>query len=247
MWDCSCIYVIFHEGNIANYYERKIIRKDDHLSKSACGQRNSPFRKIRYESPMIDYQKFIQRNSRRIYASAALVAALFAASILLNSGPTGTAWIIKNSISSGSLITAQDIATVKVNLATDSAHYLSDKDLVVGQFATRTLNPGDLISISDLTRTSGASEVRYLPLGIALNDLPIALSAGDHADIYVIPKQASLGPALVVSNVSIHQIDNKSRALGGNIEIEVSVGLPAAMNLVDAESQGRLVVSRHAF
>jgi hypothetical protein len=196
---------------------------------------------------MIDYQKFIQRNSRRIYASAALVAALFAGSILLNSGPTGTAWIVRNSISSGSIITALDVSSIQVNLATDAAHYVSAKEGVIGQFATRTLSPGDLISTSDVTRTSAASEVRYLPLGIALDDLPIAISAGDHADIYVIPKQASLGPALVVSNVSIHQIDNKSRALGGNIEIEVSVGIAAAMNLVDAESQGRLVVSRHAF
>jgi len=196
---------------------------------------------------MIDYQKFIQRNSRRIYASAALVAALFAGSILLNSGPTGTAWIVRNSISSGSIITALDVSSIQVTLATDAAHYVSAKEGVIGQFATRTLSPGDLISTSDVTRTSAASEVRYLPLGIALDDLPIAISAGDHADIYVIPKQASLGPALVVSNVSIHQIDNKSRALGGNIEIEVSVGIAAAMNLVDAESQGRLVVSRHAF
>lgn len=196
---------------------------------------------------MIDYQKFIQRNSRRIYASAALVAALFAGSILLNSGPTGTAWVVRNSISSGSIITALDVSSIQVNLATDAAHYVSAKEGVIGQFATRTLSPGDLISTSDVTRTSAASEVRYLPLGIALDDLPIAISAGDHADIYVIPKQASLGPALVVSNVSIHQIDNKSRALGGNIEIEVSVGIAAALNLVDAESQGRLVVSRHAF
>jgi hypothetical protein len=196
---------------------------------------------------MIDYQKFIQRNSRRIYASAALVAALFAGSILLNSGPTGTAWVVRNSISSGSIITALDVSSIQVNLATDAAHYVSAKEGVIGQFATRTLSPGDLISTSDVTKTSAASEVRYLPLGIALDDLPIAISAGDHADIYVIPKQASLGPALVVSNVSIHQIDNKSRALGGNVEIEVSVGIAAAMNLVDAESQGRLVVSRHAF
>jgi SAF domain len=196
---------------------------------------------------MIDYQKFIQRNSRRIYASAALVAALFAGSILLNSGPTGTAWVVRNSISSGSIITALDVSSIQVNLATDAAHYVSAKEGVIGQFATRTLSPGDLISTSDVTKTSAASEVRYLPLGIALEDLPIAMSAGDHADIYVIPKQASLGPALVVSNVSIHQIDNKSRALGGNVEIEVSVGIAAAMNLVDAESQGRLVVSRHAF
>ncbi len=196
---------------------------------------------------MIDYQKFIQRNSRRIYASAALVAALFAGSILLNSGPTGTAWVVRNSISSGSIITALDVSSIQVNLATDAAHYVSAKEGAIGQFATRTLSPGDLISTSDVTKTSAASEVRYLPLGIALDDLPIAISAGDHADIYVIPKQASLGPALVVSNVSIHQIDNKSRALGGNVEIEVSVGIAAAMNLVDAESQGRLVVSRHAF
>lgn len=196
---------------------------------------------------MFDYQKFIQRNSRRIYASAALVAALFAGSILLNSGPTGTAWVVRNSISSGSIITALDVSSIQVNLATDAAHYVSAKEGAIGQFATRTLSPGDLISTSDVTKTSAASEVRYLPLGIALDDLPIVISAGDHADIYVIPKQASLGPALVVSNVSIHQIDNKSRALGGNVEIEVSVGIAAAMNLVDAESQGRLVVSRHAF
>ena len=57
------------------------------------------------------------------------------------------------------IIVRLDVSTVKVNLATDSTHYISAKDLVIGQFATRTLNPGDLISISDFTRTSRASEV----------------------------------------------------------------------------------------
>jgi len=31
------MYVIFHKGNIANKCLGKIIRKDEHLSKTACG------------------------------------------------------------------------------------------------------------------------------------------------------------------------------------------------------------------
>jgi hypothetical protein len=69
---------------------------------------------------MNDLQKFIQRNFRRILAGGGLILSLLAFSILLNSGPETSVWMVTVPIPSGSKIVANEVTLVKANLTVDS-------------------------------------------------------------------------------------------------------------------------------
>jgi len=156
-------------------------------------------------------------------------------------------WIVKSSISQGARITAADVRLFQANVGSDANHFASRSDAVIGRYATRLLMAGDLISMSDLSDHSSAVSASYLPIGVAVNDLPLDLSIGDRVDIYVIPKDQSVLPAVVARKVIIQSIDQKSRALGGSVGVSVSATDAVASVIVTAEAQGRLVIARDSF
>ena len=196
---------------------------------------------------MIDIQKFIQRHSRRIFAIGALTLSLLLFSLLMAAAPTGSGWMVIRPIAAGARIQSGDLSLVKVNLGSDSSHYFGAKDLVIGKFATHNLVAGDLLATSDLQQSSPEAGVSYLPIGILAQDIGSDISPGKSVDIYLIPKDSSAAPALVLSQISVATVDSRSRSLGGSVNISVSVTPTKAQLLVDAESQGRLVVASDAF
>jgi hypothetical protein len=196
---------------------------------------------------MDDLQKFIQRNFRRILAGAGIVLSLLAISLLLNTSPSTMVWMATGSIPAGSRITANGVKLVRADLTQDSLHYESKSDLVVGQFATRLLQPGDLIAVTDVARQGANSTSTFLPIGVAVDDLPADLEVGDLVDIYVIPKDQGVLPAVVAHRVPIQNIDIKSRALGGSVAVCVSANPTVTSIIVTAEAQGRLVLARDPF
>ena len=102
---------------------------------------------------MDEIQNFIQRNLRRILAGGGLVLSIFAISLLLNTSPKSTFWLMTHSVSVGSKILPGDVATLKANLTSDSTHFEGSGDAVVGQYATRSLQSGDLIAVTDISHT----------------------------------------------------------------------------------------------
>ena len=193
---------------------------------------------------MDDLQKFMQRNLRRILAVGGLILSLLALSILLNNSPTTSLWMATATIPSGSKITAREVQLVKANLTLDSGHYLGGSETVIGQYATRLLHPGDLIAVIDLNHGMTNPTATYLPIGVSIVDLPADLAVGDLVDIYVIPKEQAVLPAVVAHRVAIQNIDQKSRALGGSVAVSVAASSAVAAIIVTAESQGRLVLAR---
>jgi hypothetical protein len=196
---------------------------------------------------MIDIQKFMQRNSRRILAFGALFASLFLFSLLTGAGPSTSAWLVRSPIAAGARISANEVELTKVDFGKSGAHYFGAKDLVIGQYAMRALAIGDLIATSDLSVTLNSPKISYLPIGVLAADISTDITAGQFADIYLIPKDTSTSPALVLSHVDIQSVDTKSRSLGGSVEIALSLNPASTALIVDAESQGRLVVARNAF
>jgi SAF domain len=193
---------------------------------------------------MDDLQKFFQRNFRRILAGGALMLSLLAISILLNTSPSGSVWMVTSAIPTGTKITANEIELIKGNLAADSAHFLGAPDAVIGQYATRSLPVGDLVAVTDVDHGQSNPTATYLPIGVAVDDLPLDLAVGDLVDIYVIPKDQTELPAVVAHRVTIQNIDQKSRALGGSVAVSVSASATVAAIIITAESQGRLVLAR---
>lgn len=196
---------------------------------------------------MDDLQKFMQRNFRRVLAGGALILSFLALTILLNSSPDTSVWMASVSIPNGSKILSNEVKLVKANLAQDSAHYEGSAFTVIGQFATRSLQSGDLIAVTDVSRTNKNPSANYLPIGVGVNDLPLDLAAGDLVDIYVIPKDQSILPAVVAHRVAIQSVDSKSRSLGGNVAVSVLASSTITSIIVTAESQGRLVLARDSF
>ena len=193
---------------------------------------------------MDEIHKFIQRNFRRIVATGGILLSLVALSILLNKSPQDSVWMVAKAIPSGAKITATDVRQIKADLAVDSSHFLRSSDLVIGKYATRSLHPGDLIAVMDLSPESSNPTANFLPIGVAVNDLSGDLSVGDLVDIYIIPKDQTTLPAVVAHRVAISSIDQKSRSLGGNVAVTLSTTASIATVIVTAEAQGRLVLAR---
>ena len=196
---------------------------------------------------MDDIQKFIQRNFRRIVAAGGLLFSLLALSLLLNSQPSTLVWMATGSIPNGSRITSSEVKLVKVDLTEDALHFESKNDLVVGKFATRLLELGDLVAVTDVTQQSSNSTSTFLPIGVAVDDLPADLAVGDLVDVYVIPKDQGVLPAVVAHRIPVQYIDDKSRALGGSVAVSLSASPTVTSIIVTAESQGRLVLARDPF
>jgi hypothetical protein len=196
---------------------------------------------------MDELQKFLQRNLRRIVAVAALFLSLLAITALTNSTPKGSFWAVKSEIAAGSKITAASVGLVKAEIASSAHHYQSNIDQVIGRYAVRSLQSGDLISASDLSTQAPNSSNSFLPIGVATNDLPLDLAVGDYVDIYVIPKDVTVLPAIVARRVVIQNIDQKSRSLGGNIGVSVIANSATSNLIVTAEAEGRLVLARDSF
>ena len=196
---------------------------------------------------MDDLQKFMQRNFRRMLAGAGLLISFLALIFLLNSGPETSVWMVTVPIPSNSKIFANEVKLIKANLTVDSSHYEGSADTVIGQYTTRALQSGDLIAVTDLSRTTRSAMANFLPIGVAVNDLPLDLVAGDLVDIYVIPKDQSILPAVVAHRVAIQSVDTKSRSLGGNVAVSVLATSEITSIIVTAESQGRLVLARDSF
>jgi len=212
-----------------------------------CGYPNSLKDNFRYSSPMDDLQKFFQRNLRRIAAVGAIFISLVAITALLNSSPHGSAWMVKSTIPASSKITSSQVQLIQVNLSSDSAHFVGSADQVVGHFTSRALQAGDLITVNDLLSHPGNNGASFLPVGIGVNDLPLDLAIGDRVDVYVIPKDQAVLPAVVARHLVIQNIDQKSRALGGSVGVSLIVSSITTSLIVTAEAQGRLVLARDSF
>jgi len=196
---------------------------------------------------MDEIQKFIQRNFRRILAGGGLVLSLLALSVLLNTTPSTLVWMATGSIPGGSRISASNVKLVKADLLQDTTHFEGKSDLLIGKFATRLLMPGDLIAVTDVRGESANSAANYLPIGVAVDDLPADLAVGDLVDIYVIPKDQGTLPAVVAHRVPVQNIDVKSRALGGSVAVSISANPTVTSIIITAEAQGRLVLARDPF
>ena len=197
---------------------------------------------------MIDIQRFTQRNSRRLLALGIIFIALFAASALSQQADRTTSiWAAKGILTSTTKVTLSDIYSVKVALGDQSARYFSNRAMLVGSYVTRTIGIGELIPLSAISKTGSVSDTRQVPMGIGKSDIPSDLNPGDTVDLYLVPtKDSTLASELIAINVVVTSIDRKSQELGGSVNLLITVNNGKIFPILDAVSQGRIVVIRHA-
>jgi len=196
---------------------------------------------------MIEIQKFIQRNSKRLTAFSILGITLLVVLSTTTKGPRGYAWEVTTPIPTQSRVSTTNISLVRVDLGSLSSSYLGKTELVVGQFASHALAAGTLLMPRDIALHPMTSGMALLPLGLLASDISPNIAPGDFVDVYVIPKDQTAAPGVVVTHIDVAELDLHSRSLGGSVDISLSVTASQAAMIIDAESQGRLVVATDAF
>jgi hypothetical protein len=144
------------------------------------------------------------------------------------------------------VISASDITRIEATLGSSSKKYYSATSRLIGNVVTRPVGANEFIPQIALAQAGAATDMRQLPMGIAKSDLPADLGAGDRVDLYGIPKDAGSAPSIVVSDIRVQSVDNKSRDLGGAVTVLFLLHQRDLLSIMDALSAGRIVVVRHA-
>ncbi|MEN9325206.1 MAG: hypothetical protein RL414_960 [Actinomycetota bacterium] len=197
---------------------------------------------------MIDLQTFIQRNSRRLIASAIIIFSLLAASILTSvSNTSHGVWGAKNSIAPGTPIKSSDLQVFSVSLGNQNSHYFSDKAKLIGSYLTKPISSGELIPTSAISKNTPDNVMKEVPISIARGDMPSDLSSGDTVDLYSIPtKDPKATPTLILSRARVALVDSQSRNLGGGVDVLFDLNIKLVLQVMDSIQRGRIVVVRNA-
>ncbi|TCM45354.1 SAF domain-containing protein [Kribbella sp. VKM Ac-2568] len=154
------------------------------------------------------------------------ITALGGAKLLSAADDTTAIWAAERDLPAGTKLTSQDLTTVRVRFTSDSAagqYVAADADLK-GLVVTRAVSKGEFVP-RQAAVTQADSERTELPLSIATGRLPADTVAGDHVDIWVVPKAADQPAKQLWAEVRVIQVDTAKGVAGGSSRRQVLVGL----------------------
>ena len=200
---------------------------------------------------MIDIKREISKRPRS-YLAGLLIAISFVAALLITSAANHTVlvWASTNHISAGDTLDSTNLREIRVLLPENSNKYITPRSSIAGYTSTRSVEAGELIAVSGVTRAPAASDARYLPIRVARNDLPIDVLRGSYVDIYALPIRDSSGNFAPVRQIAhsvlVDNVDGKSRDLGGEIGVVVLIGKSSVLAVMESLVNSRIVMVRSA-
>ena len=198
---------------------------------------------------MIDIKREISKRPRS-YLAGLLIAISFVAALLITSAANHTVlvWASTNHISAGDTLDSTNLREIRVLLPENSNKYITTRSSIAGYTSTRSVEAGELIAVSGVTRAPAASDARYLPIRVARNDLPIDVLRGSYVDIYALPIRDSSGnfAPVIAHSVLVDNVDGKSRDLGGEIGVVVLIGKSSVLAVMESLVNSRIVMVRSA-
>jgi hypothetical protein len=154
------------------------------------------------------------------------ITALGGAKLLSAADDTTAIWAAERDLPAGTKLTSQDLTTVRVRFTSDAAagqYVAADADLK-GLVVTRAVSKGEFVP-REAAVTQADSQRTELPLSIATGRLPADTAAGDHVDIWVVPKAADQPAKQLWAEVRVIQVDTAKGVAGGSSRRQVLVGL----------------------
>ena len=91
--------------------------------------------------------------------------------------------------------------------------------------------------------------MQSLPVRVARSDLPTDLQVGQRVDLYSVATsatQSTTDPVIAALGLTVEAIDQKSKDLGGDIGIVLSISKSSVLSVVRAIAYSRVVVVRDA-
>jgi hypothetical protein len=188
-------------------------------------------------------------QTRLVVAISLFAAAVISAMALTALGnQSDTYWVAGESLIPGTQITENDLAEIEVSLGEANGRYLSKSALVAGTYVLRSIQKGELISISSVSDTPNVSKSGQVPISIRASDLPEDIELGEVINIYWVPDAVGMEnpqmPQLAISGAFLNSINRKAGNFGSDISLTVSVQNSEIFSLLRATASGRLVVVR---
>ena len=188
-------------------------------------------------------------QTRLVVAISLFAAAVISAMALTALGnQSDKYWVAGESLIPGTQITEGDLAEIEVSLGEASGRYLSKSALVAGTYVLRSIQKGELISISSVSDTPNVSKSGQVPISIRASDLPEDIELGEVIDIYWVPDAVGMEnpqmPQLAIAGAFLNSINRKAGNFGSDISLTVSVQNSEIFSLLRATASGRLVVVR---
>ena len=127
--------------------------------------------------------------------------------------------------------------------------YFSSSADLIGAIVTHHVGSGELIPVSAIIQGGSEVDGRYVPLEIAIHDLPTNVERGSIVDIYAIAKN-SAGSAslestfLVASATTVIGVDRKGD-LSGSVGVIVNIRNQNVLSLISQISEHRLLLVAH--
>ena len=157
-------------------------------------------------------------------------------------------WVIAQPVTPGHLITQTDLTADHLNLGQSTEYYLRQTDQAVGLVATRQMQIGEVISITDVSSSAESMATSAVPLNLRSGDLAAGISVGDAVDLYWVLDSRNgeevIDPILILGGVILIGLDDSKNSLGGDVSITVAIEETQVLRMLSATTQGRLVVVR---
>jgi hypothetical protein len=157
-------------------------------------------------------------------------------------------WVIAQPVTPGHVITQTDLTADHLNLGQSTEYYLRQTDQAVGLVATRQMQIGEVISITDVSSSAESMATSAVPLNLRSGDLAAGISVGDAVDLYWILDSRNgeevIDPILILGGVILIGLDDSKNSLGGDVSITVAIEETQVLRMLSATTQGRLVVVR---
>jgi hypothetical protein len=157
-------------------------------------------------------------------------------------------WVIAQPVTPGHVITQTDLTADHLNLGQSAEYYLRQTDQAVGLVATRQMQIGEVISITDVSSSAESMATSAVPLNLRSGDLAAGISVGDAVDLYWVLDSRNgeevIDPILILGGVILIGLDDSKNSLGGDVSITVAIEETQVLRMLSATTQGRLVVVR---
>mgnify|MGYP003343209442 FL=1 len=198
----------------------------------------------------IPIRRNFQRYQRTIAGSSLLIIAFIAAILIAHeANRTVLLWSTSNELSTGAVIQQSDIKAKRALLPENSQMYFSSSADLIGAIVSHHVGSGELIPVSAIIESGSEVDGRYVPLEIAIHDLPTNIERGSIVDIYAIAKNsagsASLeSTSLVASATTVIGVDRKGD-LSGSVGVIVNIRNQNVLSLISQISEHRLLLVAH--
>ena len=188
-------------------------------------------------------------QTRLVVAISLFAAAVISAMALTALGnQSDTYWVARETLIPGAEISENDLAEIEVSLGEANGRYLSKSAIVAGAYVLRSIQKGELISITSVSDTPSVLKSGQVPISIRASDFPEDIELGEAIDIYWVPEAIGIEkpqmPELAISGALLNSINRKAGNFGSDISLTVSVQNSEIFELLKATASGRLVIVR---